>query len=565
MVTTFFVTIVLIIVFSGITAAEYNTKMSFVSTQLSNAIDKAVINENDFNSTAIILNSNTKTNPFPQYSNTNANFENTTYTNSQNAENNSSNGDTNSESTSDNSNTENNQQTGANIRTASTDNSNEEQIENINSETYETQLNSSSDNENNSSDGYTSGSIAIDTMNILLDNTVNSYSTSNNNSTTRNTVPQIGADSTFDSDEYIPIIIYRVDHDIASLIAVDDSSASLTEDVMRKAASIVVDADDGFVRSEEIGLCYLKTTINGIEYVAFTDVDSVDSYIVSVSSAFFWVVIIIAFTFTILSWFLSGWMIKPVKETWSRQTQFVADASHELKTPVSVIIANCGIILAKDNLDQDTRKWTETTLSEAESLKELVGDMLYLATNDAEKGRGKEIFDVGRETARIAMQFETRAFERECLMSFDNVESGIYANADKQGIKKMIGILVDNACKYSNKKTTISIEVKEDKKHAIISVSDYGKYIPKEEEKDIFERFYRADASRTGDNGYGLGLAMAKDIVSRENGKISVKSNKKDGYTTFTVKLPKVKPPKTEHKKEKKKVKADTNEEQNNL
>lgn len=369
------------------------------------------------------------------------------------------------------------------------------------------------------------------------DNTVNGDGEYDEQDETSGNVPMLGIGSTFDINEYIPIIIYRVDGDTGTLSSIGSQSASLTDESFKYADDgRMLSAPYGFSRSDMSTLCFYKeATVLG-DVVAITDASSVDTYMGNIEHTFTVMFVVIVLSITVLVWFLTKKVTRPVEDAMGKQRQFIADASHELKTPLSVIMANSSLILDEDKSIDDIRSLTKTTLDESERMRKLIADMLYMAMNDEGRSGEKSSFDIGHEVTKDAMQFEARAYERGNTISYDDVPSGCSFYGDRGGIRRIMEILLDNACKYANRGTSIDVKLHYDKKRIIITVSDIGEQIQDSERELIFDRFYRTDKARTGYNGYGLGLPMAKSIVSNHGGTISALSDA--GKTVFTVTLP---------------------------
>lgn len=241
-----------------------------------------------------------------------------------------------------------------------------------------------------------------------------------------------------------------------------------------------------------------------------------------------------------LSLWLSSYMLKPVKKAWDQQQQFVADASHELKTPLTAILANNNILLAhSDSTVGEQKKWIENSQAEASHMKDLVNNMLFLAKSDGEETRilfsEVSLTDVVTDSS---LQFEPVAFERGIMID-TNIQEGITFQGDTVQLRQLIQILLDNACKYANENGKVSVILSKSGGQIKLSVNNTGTPIPPEDLPHIFERFYRSDKSRTkqgGAGGYGLGLAIAQSIVQNHGGTINATSNDADG-TTFTVTL----------------------------
>lgn len=239
--------------------------------------------------------------------------------------------------------------------------------------------------------------------------------------------------------------------------------------------------------------------------------------------------------FFIVAWIGSYFTVVPVREAFDKQKQFIADASHELKTPIAVISANIEVLQQeiKDN------KWLEYIKTENSRMSALVKDMLYLAKNDA--GHTDFVFvpfNVCDAVACCVLPFESVAFEQGKKLELNVPKKEIKVRGDEEKIKQSVIILTDNALKNSEKGAVIRVTVEEDNSKVLIKVYNTGHGIPAKEIPLIFNRFYRVDSSRArATGGYGLGLAIANTIVTGHKGKITVESQL-DSYTQFTVSLP---------------------------
>lgn len=243
--------------------------------------------------------------------------------------------------------------------------------------------------------------------------------------------------------------------------------------------------------------------------------------------------------FFVVSFFLSRWLVRPVERSWRRQQQFVADASHELKTPLTVLLADADILLSHpSDTVESQRKWVEHIQAEGLRMKGLVQDLLFLARGDADAGRERP-----RETAALSdlcwsclLSFEPVAFEQG-LMLDSEVAPNVAVTGVEEELRRLIVILLDNACKYCERGGTVTVTLTGDER-AVLTVHNTGEPIPAEAQPHLFERFYRADSSRArSQGGYGLGLAIAAAIAEGHRGKIAVHSAEGAG-TAFTVTFP---------------------------
>ena len=229
---------------------------------------------------------------------------------------------------------------------------------------------------------------------------------------------------------------------------------------------------------------------------------------------------------------VSELIVKPVEETFSKQVQFISDASHELKTPLAVIEANADVI---EN-EQGRSKWLTYIQNEIESMNKLINELLLLAKiENVDSLILKEEFDISQEAEMITSMFESMAYEKQVKIE-TNIQKNIKMIGTKEDIEHILSTLIDNAIKHTKENNKIEVELKKEKENIIIKVKNEGEPIPKDERNKIFERFYRVDKARNrNEKRYGLGLAIAKSIVEKYKGTIEV--NCENGITTFKVLL----------------------------
>ncbi len=216
---------------------------------------------------------------------------------------------------------------------------------------------------------------------------------------------------------------------------------------------------------------------------------------------------------------LSYWLVLPVKDSFDSQRRFIADASHELKTPIATISANTDVLIEQ----YGDVKWLSFIKTETARMQRLVGDLLYLASNEhGQVVRKRSKFNLSDTVALTAMSFEGRAFEGGKRIEMD-ITPKIQFTGDEDGIKQIVSILLDNAIKHTPNGGTITILLSRVQNRNQIVVKNTGDGIPLDERGRIFERFYRSDTARNSDSkSYGLGLAIAKAIVEQHRGKIMV-------------------------------------------
>ena len=246
-----------------------------------------------------------------------------------------------------------------------------------------------------------------------------------------------------------------------------------------------------------------------------------------------------AFQQDMLSIYFTNKAINPLEETFKKQKQFIADASHELRTPLTIIKTNISLLRENEmETIKSQKKWINYIDSQTGRMSILINEMLSLANLDANKKKGEIInFNLSKIISDSLLVFEVVIFEKGLTLE-ENISENIFINGEKDQIKKLISILMDNAIKYTNKNGKISVLLNTEKNKVKLIIKNTGEGIRKEHLEKIFERFYRVDDSRDrGTGGYGLGLSIAKAIVEEHKGKIHAESIVKN-ETSFIIELP---------------------------
>ena len=240
--------------------------------------------------------------------------------------------------------------------------------------------------------------------------------------------------------------------------------------------------------------------------------------------------------FLFISIFLAHWAIRPVEEAWKEQRQFVSDASHELKTPLTVILSNAEMLKNPSFTPEEKSQFTDNILTESRSMKTLTENLLSLARSDNDTAKDTfERLNLSELAEDAALPFDAVFFEKS-LMLETACEPYIFVHASKRQLRECVGILLDNALKYSDPNTTVRLSVEKRQNHAILSVSDVGPEIPSETLKNLFKRFYRATDVREADGSYGLGLSILESYITKAGGKAFASSS--GGTNTFGFRLP---------------------------
>lgn len=240
--------------------------------------------------------------------------------------------------------------------------------------------------------------------------------------------------------------------------------------------------------------------------------------------------------FWLVSLFLARWAVKPVERAWEQQRQFVADASHELKTPLTVILTNAELLQAPDCDEEKRRGFSDNILAMSRQMRSLVEGLLELARGDraADKTHLAPL-DFSALAAETLLPFEPLFFEKGLTLQ-SRMEPGLTLRGDGEKLRRLLEILLDNAQKYSEAPGLVHVELRRQGNSALLTVANSGTPLSAREQKDIFKRFYRADKARQREGGYGLGLSIAENIVRAHGGRIWAESA--DGFNRFRVSLP---------------------------
>ena len=235
---------------------------------------------------------------------------------------------------------------------------------------------------------------------------------------------------------------------------------------------------------------------------------------------------------------LSHWATRPVEKAWKQQRQFLSDASHELKTPLTVILSNAEL-LEQTELPDKPARWTDNILSEAGRMRSLVEEMLTLARAD-NMVRTAVLTEVSLSdiAADCALAFEPVAFEAGKSLDYTLAEN-ITVLGDGEKLRQLVSVLLDNDIKYGADGGTVTLSLEKTDRQAKLTVSNPGDPIPPEQLSHLFERFYRADDSRGEKSGFGLGLSIAQTIAAEHKGTLKAESDLASTRFIYTMPLKK--------------------------
>ena len=233
-----------------------------------------------------------------------------------------------------------------------------------------------------------------------------------------------------------------------------------------------------------------------------------------------------------VGWLLAGYITRPVERAWKREKQFLADASHELKTPLTVILSSSALL--EETADGEQAAYVENIRAEGQRMKALVEDMLTLWRTE-ERSPVLAPMSLSEIITEAALRFEPVTFEAGHPLHYD-IENELSVLGEEEKLRRVVNILLDNAVKYAAPNTAVRLTLDKVGKQAVLAVENEGVPIPAEKLEHLFDRFYRADESRGEAKGFGLGLAIAREIVHGHRGTISARSDER--ATVFTVELP---------------------------
>ena len=297
-------------------------------------------------------------------------------------------------------------------------------------------------------------------------------------------------------------------------------------------AALSADSDEGVLAEHH--LRYLRQTGLLSTRIAFTDSTLEQATLRSLLTGSLLIGLAALAVLFVCSYVLSGAVTRPVDRAWQQQKQFLSDASHELKTPLTVILSSTELL--EQSAAPEQKQYVDNIRAESRRMKQLVEDMLTLSRVE----RGGEHLpdttaDLSDAAADAALRFEPVAYEAGHTLSYD-IAPGLLVRGDSGKLEQAVAVLLDNAIKYAAPGTEVRLDAARQGKNACLWVENEGDPIPADKLPHIFDRFYRADASRTDGGSFGLGLPIARAIVEAHRGTLRCDSG---GHTTrFTITLP---------------------------
>lgn len=304
------------------------------------------------------------------------------------------------------------------------------------------------------------------------------------------------------------------------------------EALLRKLVDLAGNRSDSTGILEKYQLMYSVQSGRGSSALIFLDISSQAAALSTLIRNFVIIGIAGILLFFGLCVLLARWMVRPVEKAWTQQKQFVSDASHELKTPLTVIISNAELLQSQD---ENKTQYAENILTMSGQMRSLVEGLLELAR--ADNGQVRKSFEPVNLSDLITdctLPFEPVFFEKG-LQLRTCIQPDVVVNGNAQYLRQVAEILLDNAGKYTEK-GIIDLQLHKKGKQCYLAVSNPGTPIPEEDRERIFERFYRSDKARSRTGSFGLGLSIAKAVVTEHRGRIWVVSNQTGNC--FYVELP---------------------------
>ena len=271
-------------------------------------------------------------------------------------------------------------------------------------------------------------------------------------------------------------------------------------------------------------------------YIVFADMSSEQNTINSLVRTCALIGLASLIVFLGISILLSIWAIRPVETAWKQQRQFVADASHELKTPLTVILTNAVMLQEYEQTSGGSTPFSENIVTMSQQMKELIENLLSLARVDNGIPKAEQVrLNFSEVVDNAILPFEALFYENGLELQTET-EPNLFVTGSPTRMRQLIEIFLDNAQKYAPSGTFVRVSLRRTSGHCcLLTVSNPGDPLNKEQLENLFKRFYRMDEAHTRDGSYGLGLSIAEGIVTEHHGKIWAESE--NGITSFCVKL----------------------------
>ena len=297
------------------------------------------------------------------------------------------------------------------------------------------------------------------------------------------------------------------------------------EKLLRELIEYVYTADTSTGYMEKYNLLFSKVPAMGVQRLIFVDISIQKATLTSMVETSILVGLVSLLAFLGISFLLARWAVKPVDRAWKQQKQFVSDASHELKTPLTVIMSNAELLQSPNCDEENRQKFAGSILTMSHQMRKLVEGLLELARADnAQVKKSFSAVDYSKLVADALLPFEPIFYEKGLTLQ-SNLQQGIVLTGSEQYLHQLVDILLDNAGKYSAPGIVAVDLQRQGRGQCLLTVANPGEPIATEDLKRIFERFYRTDKARSRTGSFGLGLAIAQSVVQEHGGRIWAESN----------------------------------------
>ena len=307
-------------------------------------------------------------------------------------------------------------------------------------------------------------------------------------------------------------------------------------DFLQQAVDEVLQLDSPSGLLADYGLRFLRVDMPQTGYIVFADISSEVRTLNGLLESCFLICGGAFLAFLVLSILLARWAVGPVERAWVQQKQFVADASHELKTPLTVILTDAELLCAPESAGPEKDRLAGDIRTVSRQMKDLVERLLELARADREPERAARCpVDWSAAVEEALLPFEPLYFEKGLGLD-TSLAPGIRVRGNADQLRRVAAILLDNGQKYAAPASVVHVSLHREGRRAVLAVTSRGDTIPPQELPKLFKRFYRADPKHRHGEGCGLGLAIAHRIVTAHRGRIWATSHQ--GINTFYVSLP---------------------------
>lgn len=319
----------------------------------------------------------------------------------------------------------------------------------------------------------------------------------------------------------LPYFVLELDGD-GNVVSASGGYFDLTdEELLQTLTELSAGRNSGVL--EDYGLRFCRVWSRGAERLVFADMSSEKSVMENLVRNCLIIGAASFAVFLLVSLLLARWAVRPVELAWKRQRQFVADASHELKTPLTVVLSNAQLLDESGGDAQLRSRLTGNILTMSRRMRGLVEGLLELARVDSGlPAQGFERLDLSRLASEAVLPFEPLFYERGLSLECE-IEPGIHVKGSAERLTQCLGILLDNAQKYTAERGGALLRLRRQGRHCLLTLENTGVPLAPEQLRNIFKRFYRADSARSG-GSYGLGLAIARGIAEAHGGKLWAES-----------------------------------------